>query len=335
MSSQATPQKLIKFHFKETQPNLNSMGARFRHFCDVTDPRYFIISDKEIGEAVENVKKYKALSKDSADGEIEITQEERIMICRGVKIMNSSTNDVGDIVPRMFRMCGFVPVNIPILCGMLIAPPTILNTVLAQWANQSYNAGLNFGNKNSTCKYTNMDIAGGYAAAVSSALIVAVGMRKATTGLVAGATGKKLLLINTGISAVSAGTASFCNTAFMRKAEVDKGIIVYSDLKLENEAGISKLAAYNAVVETASSRTAMSLISVSIPAVLILSCGAVGFRPTGSTSKFLFEVFCIGTALRLGLPASVSIFPPLSIKEGKQLEEQFHKHDKIYFNKGL
>ena len=279
--------------------------------------------------------KYKALTKESADGEIEVTEEERASICRGVKVMNSSTNDVGKIVPRMFRMCGFVPVNIPILCGMLIAPPTIFNTILFQWLNQSYNAGLNFGNKNSTCKYTNADIAGGYAAAVSSAIVVSVGMRKATAPLAASATGKKLLLINTVVSAVAGGTASFCNTAFMRKAEVDKGILVFSDIKLENEAGVSKLAAYNAVTETAMSRTAMSLVSVSVPAVLILSFGAVGIRPTGSSTKFLFEVFCIGTALRIGLPFSVSIFPPLSTKKGDQLEAEFHKHDIIYFNKGL
>ena len=92
---------------------------------------------------------------------------------------------------------------------------------------------MNFGNKNSTCKYTNADIGGGYLAAVSSAIVVSVGMRKATAPLVAGATGKKLLLINTAVSAAAGGCASFCNTAFMRKAEVDKGIEVYSDLKLE------------------------------------------------------------------------------------------------------
>jgi hypothetical protein len=72
-------------------------------------------------------------------------------------------------------------------------------------------------------------------------------MRKATAPLAASASGKKLLLINTVVSAVAGGTASFCNTTFMRKAEVDKGIKVFSDIKLENEAGISKAAAYNAV----------------------------------------------------------------------------------------
>jgi hypothetical protein len=111
------------------------MGSRFRHFCDVTDPKYFIIPDKEIVEAVDTVMKYKNLAKEHDDGQIEVTEEERANIVKGVRIMNSSTNDVGMVVPKVFRMCGFVPVNIPILCGMLIAPPTMFNTVFFQWAN--------------------------------------------------------------------------------------------------------------------------------------------------------------------------------------------------------
>jgi hypothetical protein len=31
----------------------------------------------------------------------------------------------GEIVPAVFRMSSFVPVNIPICGGMLLAPPTV------------------------------------------------------------------------------------------------------------------------------------------------------------------------------------------------------------------
>lgn len=49
--------------------------------------------------------------------------------------MNSNTNDVGEIVLKPFRMCGFVPVNIPILCGILLSAPTMRNTIFFQWLN--------------------------------------------------------------------------------------------------------------------------------------------------------------------------------------------------------
>jgi hypothetical protein len=130
-------------------------------------------------------------------------------------------------------MCGFVPVNVPILCGMILAAPTMRNTIFFQWLNQSYNAGLNFGNKNSTCTYTNQELGLGYLAAVSSAITVGVGFRLLTSGLTKTATGKKLLILNTLVGASASAAANFCNTTFMRKAEVDKGILVYNDEELQ------------------------------------------------------------------------------------------------------
>ena len=100
-----------------------------------------------------------------------------------------------------------------------------------------------------------------------------------------------------------------------------------SDLTLENNVGVSKLAAKAAVTETALSRSAMSISSVCIPAILILMLGGIGIRPTGKNTKMALDVACIALALRIGLPFSVSIFPPLSIKKGTDLEEEFHKHE--------
>jgi len=109
--------------------------------------------------------------------------------------------------------------------------------------NQSYNAGLNFGNKNSTCTYTNTDLAQGYLAAVSSSIFVGVTLRKLTAGLTKTATGKRLLLLNTLVGCTAGACASFCNTSCMRRAEVDKGISVYQNEDLDQHAGISKVAA--------------------------------------------------------------------------------------------
>jgi hypothetical protein len=51
--------------------------------------------------------------------------------------------------------------------------------------------------------------------------------------------------------------------------------------------------------------------------------------------KNLLDIQCVTIGLLVGLPFSVSIFPPLSVKNGKDLEAEFHSHEKIYFNKGL
>lgn len=103
--------------------------------------------------------------------------------------MNSSTNDKGEIVLLPFRMCGFIWTNTPILIAILCSKPTMFNTFLWQVINQSYNAGLNFANKNSSCLYTEKDIISGYLAAVVFSLSISLNLRYYTKGIAAGATG--------------------------------------------------------------------------------------------------------------------------------------------------
>ena len=178
-------------------------------------------------------------------------------------------------------------------------------------------------------------MAKGYLCAVGSALTVAVGLRKLTSGMTKTATGTRLLLLNTLVGALAGGTASFCNTYCMRMAEIEKGIDVFSDEALQTKVGVSKIAAESAVTETALSRTGMSINSVCIPAVLILSLAAIGIAPKSKIPKNFLEINIVAFALLVGLPISVALFPPVCEKKGTVLESEFHSHEKIYFNKGL
>lgn len=72
-----------------------------------------------------------------------------------------------------------------------------------------------------------------------------------------------------------------------------------------------------------------------LPAIIILSLARIGIAPTNPAIKNTLEASCIAIGLGFGLPGSVSIFPPVSMKKGTQLEEEFHQHEKIYFSKGL
>jgi hypothetical protein len=66
-------------------------------------------------------------------------------------IVNSTIHpDTGKPVPWVMRMCAFVPTNVPIIFGMLMTPVTPFNTVFWQWINQTYNAGMNYGNRNAS-----------------------------------------------------------------------------------------------------------------------------------------------------------------------------------------
>ena len=120
----------LKFSFKETEPNLSTFGSRFMHFYGVTNPKNWFVSDEEILNGVNTVAKYKDLAKQTQDGVIEVTQDEKSSILKGIELSNSSANDKGELVTKPFRMCGFVPMNIPVLCGIVLSKPTMFNTVL-------------------------------------------------------------------------------------------------------------------------------------------------------------------------------------------------------------
>jgi len=77
-------------------------------------------------------------------------------------------------------------------------------------------AGLNYANKNASCKFSNQDMIKGYGIAVTSALLVAISLRKLTSGLTKQATGSKLLVLNALVGSCAAGSAAYCNTTSMR-----------------------------------------------------------------------------------------------------------------------
>lgn len=137
--------------------------------------------------------------------------------------------DSGETIPRFMRMCAFVPVNVPILFGMLLSKPTIPNTIFWQWFNQSFNAGLNYGNRNASSTYTNYELARGYFAAVGSSVTIALLLRKAFAGVAQAVTGSKLILINALVAATAGGSAGFLNSFCMRGKEMENGIDVFAD----------------------------------------------------------------------------------------------------------
>lgn len=122
------------------------------------------------------------------------------------------------------RVSSFLPTNIPIAFGFIIAAPTPFNTIFWQWINQTYNALFNYGNRNATSTYSTQDILQSYGIAVASSIVVALGIRKALSGYTKNMRGSKLIMMNSVSSFFACSTAGFLNALFMRKTELDKGI---------------------------------------------------------------------------------------------------------------
>lgn len=117
-------------------------------------------------------------------------------------------------------MSSYIPTNIIISFGLIVAKPTFFNTVFWQWVNQTYNAGLNYGNRNATSSYTNEDIMKSYSVAVTASIVVALGIRKFLERYTRNLHGGKLMMFNSVSAFASCAIAGYLNSFFMRRTEL-------------------------------------------------------------------------------------------------------------------
>lgn len=75
--------------------------------------------------------------------------------------------DTQEIIAKPMRLSSFVAFNIPILLlTLFVKNQTPLFNVGVQWLNQTYNAAMNYGNRNASSPLTTGDLAKGYSFAV-------------------------------------------------------------------------------------------------------------------------------------------------------------------------
>ena len=165
--------------------------------------------------------------------------------------------DTGEFIPFILRFSTFIPMQVPIYLSLVLPAPTPFNTIVSNWINQSYNAVVNYGNRNASSSYTTTDILKGYAAATSSSVFVALGIRKLVENQTRSMVGAKLLLYNSFSVMIASAIGGFVNAWFMRQAEKKRGIDVM-DPETDEIIGKSQVAGSKAVFETGLSRSIIS-----------------------------------------------------------------------------
>jgi hypothetical protein len=231
--------------------------------------------------------------------------------------------DTGKPIPWVMRMCAFVPTNIPIIFGMLMLPPTPVSTAFFQWLNQTYNAGMNFGNRNASSTQTTGDILFGYSMAVSSAIGISAALRKLSANATKNFKGGKVVFANSMINYFAVASAGFLNTYCMRMGEMKRGIKIFDEMG--DEIGISKVTAKSAVLQTSGSRLIMSFPTFFIPGASMLIFDKMGLIPKAKGPRTCLEVAVIAVALSLACPLSVSLFPSTGVINANEVEPEFRQ----------
>lgn len=235
------------------------------------------------------------------------------------------------------RMSFQVPGNMVITGCMMTFYKSIPAVVFWQWANQSFNAIVNYTNRNASAGVTNEQLGYAYCAATSASVATALGFNAAiarSPALAAGIIGRFVPLL-----AVAA--ANCVNIPLMRAQEIKAGITIQTaDGK---DAGSSGIAAQHAIAQVVPSRIGMAVPGMFIPPLVMASLEKSATYIKNPWLKAPTTVLLTGFCLTFSTPLCCALFPQKATIQLNQLEPKLQEDVKkkfpgqttFYYNKGL
>ncbi|KAJ6669124.1 hypothetical protein lerEdw1_007933, partial [Lerista edwardsae] len=160
---------VITFNIDAPRWDQNTFWGRVKHFFNITDPRTLLVSEHELDSA-------KALVESCRAGMVPPgTSQEQLFYAK--KLYDSAFHpDSGEKMNLIGRMSFQVPGGMAITGFMLQYYRTVPAVVFWQWVNQSFNAIVNYTNRNAANPISLKQIGVAYVTATSTALATAVGL---------------------------------------------------------------------------------------------------------------------------------------------------------------
>ncbi|XP_056147715.1 sideroflexin-4 isoform X3 [Lampris incognitus] len=252
-------------------------------------------------------------------------------------LQSSIHSDSGDVLPLIFRPPAFLPFASPLVVGSFLPHATVKSALFWQFMMQSYCAGFNYANRNSSSEQ-------GKKMSLNQVVMVAGSVSCSTC---AGAV-PQIIIRQLGISSaplltllrsllpvpLAAALASF-SVYTVRYEELEKGIQVFDSNG--NSVGISKAAGEKAIRETAVSRVALLGTSAALPNLLMLFLMRTRFK---RNPLLVTPIRHLSAVLTLGLmiPVSFSLFPQLGMIEKESLEKELQDattDGQLFYHRGL
>lgn len=139
-SAVANNEPLIHFSMEHPEFDETTYYGRLRTFQKTCNPLLAFYSNARINQMRELITKQKEREEENfkATGkhELLLTKQEVKEIRVAQTVVSTAIHpDTGDFIPWVCRLSSFLPCNIPIAFGFIIAKPTPFNTIFWQWIN--------------------------------------------------------------------------------------------------------------------------------------------------------------------------------------------------------
>ncbi|XP_055384321.1 sideroflexin-2 [Condylostylus longicornis] len=312
--------------------DLNTFTGRFNYFAWMTDPRTCILPSSQLLEAKELLDKYRKGQEPST------TKREDVVYA--MKLYKSAFHpDTGELQNFTGRMSFQVPGGMLITGAMLSFYRTTGAVVFWQFVNQSFNAVVNYTNRNAKSPTTVNQLIGAYLSATSAAVATAIGFKNFVMK-------RASPLLQRYVPFTAVAAANCVNIPLMRQNEIINGIDVEDHNG--NTVGKSRVAAVKGIFQVVQARIAMAAPGMLVlPIIMERLEKYPGFkRMTGLHAPF--QTIAVGMFLLFMVPSSCAIYPQrcsLRTSTIKLIEPEFYDEmvkntsgnvpEKVYFNKGL
>ncbi|XP_017924749.1 sideroflexin-2 isoform X2 [Manacus vitellinus] len=270
----------LGFNIDAPRWDQSTFVGRLKHFLNITDPRTVLVPEEELDRA-------KALVEGCRAGLVPPgSSQEQLLYAK--KLYDSAFHpDSGEKMNLIGRMSFQVPGGMAITGFMLQFYRTVPAVVFWQWVNQSFNAFVNYTNRNAASPISLRQIGVAYVTATGAALATAVGLNLYTK--------RAPPLLARWVPFAAVAAANCINIPMMRQQEIINGITVTDGDN--NELGRSRRAAVKGITQVVVSRITMAAPGMS--ECKAGGCGTGPWTPLGPTT--------------LPSPASVS---PMKKREG-------------------
>jgi len=307
----------------------STFDGRLKYFFTTVNPMNVLASEDELKRAKEVV----TAVRNGKD--VGLSEDD---IWRAKELYDSAYHpETGELMFLPGRMSFQVPGNMLITGCMLTFYKSTPAVVFWQWCNQSFNAIVNYTNRNASAKVTDTQLGTAYVAATTASVFTAVGFNKLVEKSPALANG----LIGRFVPFVAVAAANCVNIPLMRQQEIKDGITIQT--KDGEDAGLSSKAAVKAISQVVPSRIGMAVPGMVIPPIIM---NRLEKTPTFVKNPWLkapLTVLMTGVCLSLSTPFCCALFPQKASIEFSELEphlqdsvrQRFPGEKTFYFNKGL
>lgn len=283
--------------------------GRAKHFFITTNPLNVLATDLELDEAKAIVEAYRSGQEDKS------LSEDRIWEAK--QLYDSAFHpQTGEKLFILGRMSFQVPGNMLITGCMMTFYKSTAAVVFWQTINQTFNAIVNYTNRNASAGVTNEQLGTAYVAATSASVATALAFNK----LIASSPALSGGIVGRLVPMVAVAAANCVNIPLMRQQEIKHGISIETPDGID--AGKSGNAAVAAIKQVVPSRVGMAAPAMFIPPIIMSRLEKTSAFVKNPWLKAPATILLTGLCLTFSTPLCCALFPQRAAIQLHDLEPE-------------